>query len=149
MTYIKRKWTQPDFSRDKQDVYRNLGLFFLRVGIASMMLFGHGFEKAVSFSDKAANFPDPLGIGSALSLGLVVFAELGCSLAIGFGFLTRLATIPLIITMLMAVFVIHGGDPWMKQEKAVLYLIPYFTLLFTGAGRYSVDWLWLNKKKDG
>ena len=149
MVQIKRAWETPDFSGNSQDRNKNLGLLFLRVSVASMMLFGHGASKIVNFSDKAANFPDPLGVGSALSLALTIFAELFCSVAIGFGFLTRLSVIPLIVTMLTAIFVIHGSDPWGKQELAAVYLIPYITLLFTGAGRYSVDWLWFEKNKEG
>ena len=41
--------------------------------------------------------------------------------------------------MLVAIFIIHGDDPWKKQEFATLYLIPYIALAFSGGGRYSVD----------
>lgn len=148
MVRIKSNWVQPNFEADKTDSRRNWGLLLLRVGVASLMLFGHGFDKLVNFTDKAANFPDPIGIGPAGSLALAVFAEFFCSVAIGFGFATRLATIPLIVTMLTAAFVIHGNDPWGDKELAMLYLVPYFSLLFTGAGKYSIDWLWLRKKKN-
>lgn len=148
MTRIRSDWVRPDFSKNYQKNYKNLGLLFLRISIASMMLFGHGFNKLVNFSDIVPNFPDPIGFGAATALGLTIFAEVFCSLAIGFGIATRISTIPLIITMLVGVFVIHGGDPWSKKEMAVLYLVPYFTLLLTGAGRYSVDWLWFGKNKE-
>lgn len=148
MQKIKSNWVQPNFQEDRSETLRNWGLLLLRVGVASLMLFGHGFDKLVNFTDKAANFPDPIGVGPAVSLALAVLAEFFCSVAIGFGFATRLATIPLIITMITAAFVIHGGDPWGKKELAILYLIPYIALLFTGAGRYSIDWLWFQKKKN-
>lgn len=114
-------------------------LLVLRLFIGFMMLLGHGGEKLLNFGDRAANFPDPLGLGSGLSLVLVIFAEFFCSLALVFGFLTRLATIPLIFTMLVAAFIVHGSDPWARQELAVIYLLCYLVLFFAGSGRYSVD----------
>ena len=103
------------------------------------MLFGHGADKLVNFGDIVINFPDPLGIGSGLTLGFAVFAEFFCSLAIGFGILTRLATIPLMITMLVATFVVHGAGPWATQELAFVYFLVYLAILIAGPGKYSVD----------
>ena len=139
MTKYDINWSDDNKNDAKNAKLKDMGLLLLRVSIASLMLFGHGFEKLVGFSEKAAHFPDPLGFGPVVSLSLTIFAEFFCSIAILFGFFTRYATVPLIITMLVAIFVIHGDDPWKKQEFATLYLVPYFTLLFTGSGRYSVD----------
>lgn len=139
MNNFKINWHDDSADIAKQQKLIDLGLLLLRIGIASLMLFGHGFEKLVGFSEKAVHFPDPLGVGSAISLGLTVFAEFFCSIAILFGFFTRYATIPLIITMLVAILIIHGDDPWSKKEFATLYLVPYVALLFAGSGRYSID----------
>ena len=147
MTRISSDWERPDFSTDYQEFYKNLGLLILRIGVASMILFGHGFDKLVNFSVIAADFPDPLGFGSVTSLALTIFAEVFCSLAIAFGFAIRLSVLPLIITMLTAAFAVHGDDPWSRKELAILYIVPYLTLLFTGAGRYSVDYLWFGRRK--
>lgn len=117
----------------------DFGLLLIRLFIGTMMLFTHGGDKLVNFVERAAHFPDPLGVGSVTSLALTVFAEFFCSLAIIFGLLTRLAVIPLIIIMLMAIFVIHGDDPWGKKEFTLLYLVHYLTLFFAGAGRFSFD----------
>lgn len=80
-------------------------------------------------------------------MALVVFAEMFCSLAIILGFAVRLAAIPLIITMLVAAFIIHGDDPWQKKEFALLYLTPFLVLVFSGAGRYSLDMMLFKKQK--
>ena len=114
-------------------------LLVLRLFVGFMMLLGHGGDKLLGFSDKVAQFPDPLGVGAGFSLALVVFAEFFCSLALVFGFLTRFATVPLILTMLVAAFFVHGSDPWARQEMAVLYLVCYLVLFFAGPGRYSID----------
>ena len=114
-------------------------LLLLRLFVGFMMLLGHGGEKLLGFSEKAPYFPDPLGFGPTLSLLLVIFAEFFCSLAVIFGFLTRLVVIPLIISTLVAAFLVHGGDPWSEQELAIVYFVCYLILFFAGAGRYSID----------
>ncbi|NOY88422.1 MAG: DoxX family protein [FCB group bacterium] len=141
-------WRHKRINQERQDYYKNLGLLILRIGIAVLMLFGHGSDKLVNFGQIATNFPDPLGVGSTFSLMLVVFAEFFCSLAIAFGFLTRWATIPLIFNMFIAAFVIHGGDSWGNRELALLYLLPYVTLLISGPGRFSLDHLIFEKHSE-
>jgi putative oxidoreductase len=79
---------------------------------------------------------------------LTIFAEVFCSIAIILGLATRLVAIPLIITMSVAVFIIHADDPWQKKEFALLYLVPFLTLVFTGAGRFSLDAVIKKRKKD-
>ena len=103
------------------------------------MLYAHGWPKLASFSEKSGGFPDPLGIGSPASLTLAVFAEVLCALALMLGLFTRAAAIPLLITMLVAAFIVHGDDPFQKKEFALLYAIPFLALILTGAGTYSVD----------
>lgn len=98
----------------------------------------HGWEKLINFSAKAAEFPDPLGVGPVISLGLCVFAEFFCSSAILLGFATRWATIPAIINIAVAAFVIHGHDPFEKKEKAILYLIGYVVIALLGPGKYAL-----------
>jgi len=36
---------------------------------------------------------------------------------------------------------VHAGDPWQRQEFALLFLVPFLTLVFTGPGHYSIDGL--------
>jgi putative oxidoreductase len=121
-----------------------LALLFTRLGIASFML-EHGIPKFKKLLEGNFNFADPLGFGEATSLVLTVFAEVICSVFIFIGLGTRLAVIPLIITMLVAIFLIHNSDGFGKQELAWHYLLVYGLLFITGSGKYSVDY-WLNKK---
>lgn len=117
----------------------SLGLLLLRVSVGSMMLLGHGWGKLTSFTERSSSFPDPLGIGSSLSMALATGAEAFCALAVILGFATRWAAVPLMVTMAVAALIIHGDDPWAKKEFALLYFFPFATLLLTGAGRYSLD----------
>jgi putative oxidoreductase len=123
----------------RKRVFRDVGLLLLRVSIGGMMAAAHGWGKLLSFSEKSGSFPDPLSVSPQVSMGLAIGAELFCSIALVLGLFTRLATLPLIITMLVAVLIIHGDDPWAKKELATLYLIPFVCLLFTGPGRFSLD----------
>jgi putative oxidoreductase len=121
-------------------MWSSLGLLILRVVAGGMILLGHGWPKLMRFSDLSSRFPDPLGLGSTtLSLSLVLLAEVFCAVAVILGFATRLVAIPLVITMLVAAFIIHADDPWQKKEFALLYALPFLTLICTGPGKFSVD----------
>lgn len=124
------------------DKMNSLGLLILRVAFGCFMLV-HGIPKLKGFSEMSDKFPDPLGIGSQFSLISAIGAEVGCSLLLILGLGTRIAALPLVFTMLIALFVVHGADPWQKKELAALYLAVYVTLVLTGGGRCSLDhFLW-------
>lgn len=134
----------------------SIGLLILRLGMAGYLL-THGWGKVdMVVKGQAAMFGDPIGIGPALSLYLVTFAEFVCSILVIVGLFTRLAAIPPIIAMAVAAFVAHGADPWTMQaaamafysgaskswaskQPALMFLIPFLALVFTGAGAYSLD----------
>ena len=117
----------------------SIGLLILRVGTSALLFYRHGWPKLQNFAERSQTFSDPLGVGSAASLTLVLFAEFVCATLVALGFLTRLATVPIIIFMLVAVFVQHAADPFAKKELAIVFGITYLALLFTGPGRFSCD----------
>ncbi|RYY64966.1 MAG: DoxX family protein, partial [Chitinophagaceae bacterium] len=77
--------------------------------------------------------------GQGMSLSLAIFAEFFCALFILIGLFTRLATIPLIIVMCVALFKAHNADFLGEGEMATLYLSGYLALLFIGPGKISID----------
>lgn len=115
-------------------------LLALRLIIGILMLV-HGCQKIADYDTLSTTFPDAIGLGSKLSLNLAIFAEVGCSLAVIFGFMFRLALIPLIVTMCVASFAVMGTAPWSAQELPVIYLLIYLLLIAAGPGRYSLDTL--------
>ncbi|RCW90284.1 DoxX family protein [Winogradskyella arenosi] len=118
----------------------DIGLLILRVFLGLGMCFGHGIGKwNTLFSGEELRFADPFGVGVLPSLVLAVFAEVICSLLLVLGLATRWALIPLIVTMLVAVFIVHIGDGFGVMEKGLLYGVGYITLLLTGPGRFSID----------
>ena len=120
-------------------MFRDIGLLILRSSFALLMIFPHGWGKLINFSARMNTFPDPIGFGSPVSLSLTVFSEVFCAFALLIGFKTRWASVPLIITMLVAGVVIHGNDPWKIKEKAFVYLFAYLAIAFTGPGKFSID----------
>ena len=119
---------------------RDVALLLLRVVFGGTMLIAHGWGKAEKLlAGGEIRFADPFGLGSEVSLALAVFAEVLCAGFLVIGLWTRWATIPLIITMAVALLVIHGDDPFAQQEKALLYLVAYLAILFLGPGRYAID----------
>jgi putative oxidoreductase len=121
--------------------YLHLWLLVLRIAVALSMM-THGLPKFFQLlADGEIQFADPVGLGPSISLGLTVFAEVICSTFILIGLGTRLATIPLIVTMLVAALIVHFDEPFGKREMALLYLFPYITLLVLGSGKYSIDYL--------
>ena len=69
-------------------------------------------------------FADVMGIGEAPSLMLAVFAEVVCSSFLVLGLFTRFSLVPLIITMLVAVFYIHRRRPFCKARVRTVVLDP-------------------------
>jgi putative oxidoreductase len=135
---------------------RSIGLLILRLGIGGYML-THGWGKLeMLLAGEFAQFGDPIGLGNRLSLVLVVMAEFVCPLLVMLGLLTRIAAVPTVFSMGVAAFVVHGGDPWsmakaaeaffagtsgnwFSKEPALLFLIPFLALVFTGPGCLSLD----------
>ena len=127
------------------------GLLILRLGIGGFFL-THGWGKLQMLLDgQAEQFGRHLGLNPQISLGLMVFAEFVCSILIMLGLATRLACIPPIIGMAVAVLTVHAADPWAmnqagsSKEPALHFLIVFLALLCTGPGCFSLDALFCRK----
>ncbi len=113
-------------------------MLVLRLGTGLLMM-NHGYDKLIHFGSMHNKFMNFMGIGTSLSLALVIFAEFFCSIFLVLGLFTRLATIPLMIVMGVALFKAHNAEVFGKGELPALYLATYFVLLLVGPGRVSVD----------
>lgn len=143
-----------------QDLTTSIGLLILRLGVGGYMA-THGWGKVqLLFAGDFDQMGDPIGLGKVLTLILATTAEFLCSLLVMFGLATRFAAVPVVFAMGVAAFVIHRNDPWtmgraaeifmageskfpLSKEPALLFLVPFLALIFTGPGRFSIDaWLW-------
>jgi len=116
----------------------DIGLAVLRI-FSSAFLLSHGIPKLQKLLAGNFEFGDPIGIGSTPSLFLAVVGEVICPILVIIGYKTRWASVPIIITMIVAAFVVHGSDPFGRKELALLYLVCFVAIMLLGPGRYSVD----------
>lgn len=129
---------------DNLGKYRNTGLLILRVGLGVMMMF-HGLPKIMGGPDTWAgiggsmkvigiNFiPAFWGLMAALSEGMGGFLLL-------LGLFFRPVNMLLTFTMLIAALVhINKGEGIMGASHAIELGIVFFSLIFIGPGKYSVD----------
>ncbi|MDE6300062.1 MAG: DoxX family protein [Muribaculaceae bacterium] len=128
--------------------YTNLGRLFLRLFVGIMFM-QFGVRQIAHFYEYKDLFPHVLGFSSETSLIMMICIEMICSLFIMFGFLTRIMTIPPIISMFMAeYYLLHDyvGEAtylldWQQQGYLpIMFLGIYFFILLVGPGKISVDY---------
>ncbi|MBK12054.1 MAG: DoxX family protein [Crocinitomicaceae bacterium] len=121
---------------------KDLSLLLLRLGAGGLMI-PHGWSKLkrlrTGLAEGEVKFYDWMGLGEDVSLGLAVFGELVAPAFIVLGLWTRWMSVPAAITMAVAAFVVHSGDPISDKEHALLFFIPFVVLGLMGGGKYSVD----------
>jgi putative oxidoreductase len=116
----------------------NTAMLLLRFGLGILMM-NHGYNKLTHFAEMQTRFMNFLGLGTTVSLSMVIFAEFFCSLFLILGLFTRLSTIPIIIAMSVALYKVNHLEIFGDGESAALYLMGYFVLLIVGPGKISVD----------
>ena len=118
------------------------GLLILRIALGFSMLMLHGRGKMMAFSATAEKMAGLYGLPGNVNASLAIFAEVLCSTLLIAGLFTRFAALILAITMATAFFFVHKSSliagPG-SGELAMVYLVAYVTLVFTGAGKLSVD----------
>ena len=129
----------------ERDLWTDASLLVTRLMFGLSMAFAHGQGK-VPPSDgfigavEGMGFPMPAFFAWAAGL-----AEYIGGIFIALGLLTRVSGFFLLQTMLVAVFVMHADDPFKKMEMGLLYATVSLTLMATGAGKFSLDRLILDK----
>ena len=117
----------------------NLAILILRITIGAFIL-THGLQKmALLFGSEPVQFADPIGVGQYTTLVLAVFTEVVCALLLIVGFGTRIAALLLVITMAVAVLIVHQGDEFKNMELALVYFSAFLAISFSGGGRFSID----------
>lgn len=139
--FLKNKYIMIKNSFNPGNYHNKMNLVLLIIRfIVGIFMLTHGTGKLMSlFGSEAIQFPDPLGVGTLVSLILTVFSEVICSVFLIFGVATRFSAITLLFTMLVAAFVIHATDGFGKQELPLLYAVIYLVIAVAGARKFSVD----------
>lgn len=121
-----------------EDAAQALGLLWLRVSAAVFLLYVHGLPKLLHFSEQLQLIEDPFHLGATLTLSLAIFAEVACPLLIIAGVLTRLACLPVLCVLLVAVVFVHPEWTLDQGQFAWLLLILFSAILLAGPGRLSL-----------
>ncbi|HTE50671.1 MAG TPA: DoxX family protein [Kofleriaceae bacterium] len=122
----------------------HLGLLVLRLGIGAAFM-AHGIPKLRMGPEgwtQIGQAVGQLGVHSGYQVfGLLAgLAEAVGGLLLVLGLFTRLACIPMLFTMVVAITGhISGGEGFQGAAHAIEDGVVFLTLLITGAGRYSVD----------
>ncbi|WP_276392308.1 DoxX family protein [Eudoraea chungangensis] len=122
----------------KNTLQSDIGKLILRV-FPSMFMLTHGIPKLQKTLNGDFSFGNPLGIGEAPSLFLAIIAEVVCPILIIVGYRTRWASIPVIITMSVAAFIVHQTDGFKRKEMALVYLVCFLAIALIGPGKFSLD----------
>nr|WP_024966061.1 DoxX family protein [Pantoea sp. IMH] len=116
----------------------NAGLFFLRLTGSLLLLHVHGLPKVFHFSEELTRIEDPFGLGPYMSLLPAIFAEVICPLFIIAGVGARLACLPIIGVLLVAMVFVHPGWSIAEGQFGWLLLIVFGTLAITGPGNWRI-----------
>lgn len=126
----------------------DIGLFFLRLSASFMLFHVHGWPKVLNYGAELTRIEDPFGLGAQLSLWAAIFAEVLCPLFIAAGFMTRLAALPILAVLLVAMFAVHPHWTIAEGQFGWLLLIAFTTIALCGPGAWSVD-AWVAGRKSG
>jgi putative oxidoreductase len=128
----------------KLDKHHDKGLLILRVGIGIMFMF-HGFPKLAGGPDLWVRLGGALSaFGVNFAPGLMGFmaaaSEFGGGMLLALGLFTRPACFFLLSTMIVATGMhLKNDDSFVKYSHALEAAILFFSLLFIGPGKYSLD----------
>ena len=128
------------FSADS--IWQHEGLVLIRVAVGVFMMY-HGWE--VFDKDKMSEYAKWLAEMKFTSPVLMAYlgkgSELLSGLFITIGLFTRIAIIPLMVTMLIICFGLGKGRIFMEDQHPFLFILLSLVFFFTGAGKWSADYL--------
>ena len=116
--------------------HQDLGLLFLRASGALFLLWVHGLPKLLNYSEQLKLIEDPFHLGAHVTLLLAIFAEVLCPLLILVGVLVRLACLPILAVLLIAMVVVHPEWTLFEGQCGWLLLILFTSVLIAGPGRF-------------
>lgn len=118
---------------------QSLGLLFLRVTGSLFLLWVHGLPKLLDFNAQLQLIEDPFHLGAHLTLILAIFAEVLCPLLIVAGVLARLACLPILFVLLVALLVVHPQWSVAEGQFGWLLLIIFTSVFIAGPGRLALN----------
>lgn len=124
----------------------DLGLFLLRLTLG-IIFFAHGAQKVLGWyggkglMGTASSMKMAMGIPAPLSI-LASYTEFFGAIAVMLGVLTRVAAAGLGITMLVALFKVHGKNGFWARSQGYEYNLALFSmsllLVLAGPGQIAI-----------
>jgi putative oxidoreductase len=121
----------------------NIGLLLLRVSLGGLFLL-HGINKLQNGVEWMKDMMTSSGLPAIMVYGSYV-GEVLAPILIILGIATRPAALTVVFTMVIAIYVAHGGDLFelgkngeSKIELPLLYLFGALALVFTGSGKIGL-----------
>ncbi|AWM93083.1 LysR family transcriptional regulator [Pseudomonas sp. 31-12] len=118
---------------------QDFGLLFLRVSGGLFLLWVHGLPKLLNYGAQLQVIEDPFHLGANITLMLAIFAEVLCPLLIIAGVLVRLACLPILAVLLIALLVVHAQWSVEEGQFGWLLLIVFTSLFIAGPGRLALN----------
>jgi putative oxidoreductase len=115
----------------------DLGLLVLRVFAGLSLAYAHGWSK-VPPGEGFVKTVTSLGFPAEMAY-LSMLAEFFGGLALALGLATRPVALALVGNFVVAGFMAHAADPYVRKELPFLFLAVATMFLCVGAGRFSVD----------
>lgn len=125
--------------KPSEGLAEDAGLLFLRVSAALFLLWVHGLPKVQHYNAELARIEDPFQLGANLTLGLAIFAEVLCPMLIVAGLLVRLACLPILCVLGVALLVVHPQWSLEEGQFAWLLLILFASIFIAGPGRLALN----------
>ena len=116
--------------------HQDLGLLFLRASGALFLLWVHGVPKVLNYNEQLQLIEDPFHLGAHVTLLLAIFAEVLCPVLIVAGVWVRLACLPILAVLLIAMVVVHPEWTLFEGQFGWLLLILFTSVLIAGPGRF-------------
>lgn len=116
----------------------DLGLLFLRVAGSFMLFYVHGLPKLMHYAHELTVIEDPFGLGPTVSLWSAILAEALCPVLISLGLFTRLACLPIIGVLLVAMLAVHPGWSIAEGQFGWLLLVIFTAIALCGPGQWRL-----------
>jgi putative oxidoreductase len=136
----------------EEKLNQDVGKLILRVSVAFLMLF-HGIHKAINGIDGIKFLVDRAGLPEFVAYG-VYMGEIVIPILLIIGLFTRLSAVIFVINMIFAILLAHSSDLFALGknggpviELALFYLLAALSIVFIGAGKYSLDYKRSNCEK--
>ncbi len=122
----------------------DIGKLILRFSIAALMLF-HGFSKLFNGIDGIKFLVTNAGLPEFVAYG-VYMGEVVFPILIILGLFTRISSLFFALTMIFGIFLVHSSELFVLEETGgllielpLIYLLASISIMFIGAGKYSLD----------